>query len=115
MPFFEFCVKCRQTFNSEKRWKEHLASHQQTGKKAAKGADKKYSSAEIAKANAAATAAANIPGADPAEAEDVRLKATKELREMKKHLNALGIECATMNAEETRAAFDRAKEEGLID
>lgn len=114
MPFFEFCVKCRQTFNSKKAWESHISSHQQPGKKAAKGADKKYSSAEIAEANAAA-AAANVPGADPNEAEDVRLKATKELREMKKHLNALGIECATMNAEETRAAFEKAKEEGLID
>ena len=114
MPFFEFCVKCRQTFNSKQAWEAHVSSHQQLGKKAAKGADKKYSSAEISQANAAA-AAANVPGADPGEAEDVRLNATKELRQMKKQLTALGIECATMNAEETQAAFAKAKEEGLID
>lgn len=110
MPFFEFCVKCRQSFNNEAKWKEHISAHQQAGKKS-KPADKKYSPLN----NKAVTTTSEVPGADIADAEDSRLNATKELREMKKNLKAAGIECATMTAAETQLAYEQAKKEGLID
>ena len=53
--------------------------------------------------------AANVPGADRGQIEDERLARVKELREMKKELKEAGIECATMNAAETQAAYAQLK------
>lgn len=108
MAFFEYCVKCRQTFASEPEWNEHRAWHenqkQAAGKKPFDEAEKKV----------LLETAADVPGAAPGEIEDVRVARTKDLRAVKKALKKAGVECQTMNADEARAAYEKAKAEGKI-
>ena len=108
MAFFEYCVKCQQTFVSESAWNEHRAWHENKKQAAAK---KPFDELEK---KAALETAADVPGADPAEIEDVRVAKTKDLRAMKKALKKAGIECQTMNADEAKSAYEKAKKEGKI-
>ena len=103
--FFEYCVKCGKMFGSAEAWEKHKQLHaaNATSKKNTlrpfKEVEKKL---EIENA-------ANVPGADRGQIEDERLARIKELREMKKELKEAGIECATMNAAETQAAYAQLK------
>ena len=106
--FFEYCVKCGKMFGSAKAWEEHKRLH------AANATNKKntvHPFKEIEK-KLEIENAANVPGADRSAIEDERLARIKELREMKKELKEAGVECATMNAEETQAAFAKLKGKG---
>lgn len=103
--FFEYCVKCGKMFGSEKAWEEHKRLH------AANATNKKNTVdpfKEIEK-KLEIENAANVPGADRVAIEDERLARIKELREMKKELKEAGVECATMNAAETQAAYAQLK------
>lgn len=104
--FFEYCVKCGKMFHSEVVWAEHKKLHaaNATNKKTVHAFKEVEKKAEIENA-------ANVPGADREIIEDERLARIKELREMKKELKEAGIECATMNADETRAAYAKLKGE----
>ena len=103
--FFEYCVKCGKMFGSAEAWEKHKQLHtaNATNKKNTlrpfKEIEKKL---EIENA-------ADVPGADRGQIEDERLARVKELREMKKELKEAGIECATMNAAETQAAYTQLK------
>lgn len=111
MAFFEYCKKCGEMFSVESEWHEHLKKHD-AGKK--KQNDKNHSPFEEAEQKVILETAAEIPGADPAEIEDVRVARTKDLRSIKKELKKAGIECQTMNADEAKAAYEKAKKEGKI-
>ena len=108
MAYFEYCVKCKQMFTSESEWNEHKAWHEKKRhpktKKPFDEIEQKYI-LETAK---------NVPGADPAEVEDMRVARTKDLRTIKKELKKAGIECQTMNADEAKSAYEKLKKEGKV-
>ena len=108
MAFFEYCVKCQQMFVSEATWNEHRAWHENR-----KQVKNKKPFAEAEQKTVLETAA-EIPGADPAEIEDVRVARTKDVRSIKKELKKAGIECQTMTADEAKDAYEKAKKEGRI-
>lgn len=105
--FFEYCVKCGKMFQSAAAWDEHKRLHaaNATKKKPMQPFKELEKKVEIENA-------ANVPGADREIIEDERLARVRELREMKKELKEAGIECATMNAGETQAAYAKLKEKG---
>lgn len=109
MAFFEYCVKCRQMFQNEAAWNQHLASHH-----ASKNVGEKTDAFKEVEEKRIIETAAVVPGADKAEIEDARVAKTIELRTVKKALKKAGIECQTMTAAEARAAYDKAVAAGKI-
>lgn len=107
MAFFEYCTKCGGMFSSEDAWNEHRKTHENkaaSGKKAFDEVEKKV----------LIETASEVPGADAGEIEDLRIAKTKDLRAVKKALKKAGIECQTMNADEARDAYEKAKADGKI-
>lgn len=104
--FFEYCVKCGKMFQDENAWLEHRKSHTAQGRAALK----RKAFDEVEK-KAKLEVSANVPGDDREAAEDTRLARTQGMRDMKKALKEAGIECQTMNAEETQAAFAKLQAE----
>ena len=101
--FFEYCSRCGKMFQDEKKWHEHQEQYHRKPAKVRQGMDK--------------TAVQRKAKSDnlPQENQDVRLARTQELREMKRKLKAAGIECATLNADETEAVFENAKNKGIVE
>lgn len=111
MAFFEYCKKCGEMFSVESEWHEHLKKHDAAKKKESSKLREPFEEEER---KVLMETAKNIPGADPVEIEDMRVARTKDLRTIKKSLKKAGVECQTMNAEEAKAAYDKAKAEGKI-
>ena len=111
MAFFEYCKKCGAMFSVESEWHEHLKQHDAAKKKESDKLRKPFAEAEE---KVLMETAKVVPGADPAEVEDMRVARTKDLRTIKKELKKAGIECQTMNADEAKAAYEKLKKEGKV-
>lgn len=100
--FFEYCARCGKMFQDEKKFHEHQNTFH-----------RKNTSAPIREKRKVQVK--TVP-ADPAVgAEDSRLARTAELRDMKRKLKAAGIECATLNAADTEAAYREAQKQGIVE
>lgn len=106
MGFFKYCPRCKNFFQSEDAWAEHLSSHQPK----AVERQKPFEQVELKKA---AEQQQNLTptGGDFDAENDTRIQKTRTLTAIKKELKKAGIECSTMKEDEVRVLYEKHKAE----
>ena len=99
-PFFDVCVRCKQTFTNEAAFLEHMKAHTAPvfRKPIEEEAEKVRLSTEIN----------GIPD------EDTRLAAARKVSGKRKKLIAAGIESATMTPAEVETRYEEEKKRGTV-
>ena len=103
-PFFDVCVRCKQTFTDEAEFNRHMSEH--AAPKLKKPIDEVEEKIRIE--------AQSVPGMSTAQDEDATLAAVRKVNAKRKKLIAAGIEAQTMTPEEVEARYAEEKKNGTV-
>lgn len=113
--FLKCCPACRRTFSDPYLYREHVARlhpRQKTPEEILSEMAAKSAGKPAAQEHTPVIVANDTTERE--EREEAMLERTSALQGMKNKLYAVGIECQTLNEEQTRKIYNKALQDGVI-